>query len=72
LATESIKHITYSEAVFLHIRLMRLMQEARYSVFDKSLIESALARPQQSAVYENADLIRRAATLYSGLIKNHP
>jgi len=51
---------------------MRLMQEARYSVFDKSLIESALARPQQSAVYENADLIRRAATLYSGLIKNHP
>ena len=31
-----------------------------------------MARPQQAAAYENADIIRQAATLYFGLIKNHP
>ncbi len=36
------------------------------------LIKSALARPQQAAVYENADIIRQAATLCFGLVKNHP
>jgi len=33
---------------------------------------SALARPKQAAVYENADVIRQAATLCFRLIKNHP
>src|SRR5215211_461629 len=51
---------------------MQLAGEIRYGVFVRSLIESALARPRQAAVYENADLIRQAATLYFGLIKNHP
>jgi death-on-curing protein len=46
--------------------------ETRIGVFDHTLIESALARPQQAAVYENADIIRQAATLYFGFIKNHP
>ena len=41
-------------------------------VADRTLIESALARPQQAAAYENADLVRQAATLCFGLIKNHP
>jgi len=36
------------------------------------LIESALARPQHAATYENADIARQAATLCYGLIKNHP
>src|ERR1700730_12619315 len=51
---------------------MRLMGERPYGVFDRSLIESALARPRQAAVYESADLVRQAATLCYGLIKNHP
>lgn len=46
--------------------------EMRYGVAEKSLVESALARPQQAATYENADIIRQAATLCFGLIKNHP
>jgi death-on-curing protein len=29
-------------------------------------------RPQNAAVYENADIIRQASTLVFGLIKNHP
>ncbi len=51
---------------------MQLMGERRYGVFDRSLVESALARPRQAAAYENANLTRQAATLYFGLIKNHP
>jgi death on curing protein len=51
---------------------MKLVGETRFGVDHRSLIESALARPQQAAAYENANLIRQAATLYFGLIKNHP
>jgi death-on-curing protein len=72
LATEETKYVTLAEAIFIHIRLMKLLRERRYGVFDRALVESSLARPQQAAAYENADLIRQAATLYFGLIKNHP
>ena len=51
---------------------MRLAGETHYGVFDRSLVESAIARPKQAAAYEQADLIRQAATLCFGLIKNHP
>ena len=71
MATE-IKYVSYAEAVFIHVRLMRLVGEERYGVFDRSLIESALARPRQASAYESADLFRQAATLCLGLIKNHP
>ncbi len=33
---------------------------------------SRFSRPQAAAAYEGADLIRQAATLLYGLIKNHP
>jgi death-on-curing protein len=51
---------------------MRYLGETHFGVDDRTLIESALARPKHAAVYENADLIRQAATLCFGLIKNHP
>ena len=51
---------------------MYLAGELRFGVFDRDLIDSALNRPQHAAAYENADLIRQAATLYFGFIKNHP
>lgn len=69
---ERIIYLTYLEAVSLHFELMEIWGETRYGVFDRTLIDSALARPQHAAVYENADLIRQAATLCYGLIKNHP
>ena len=40
------QYIEYPEAVALHFELMRFHQEIRYGVFDRTLIESALARPQ--------------------------
>jgi len=52
--------------------LMRRLGEAHFGVFDRALIESALARPQHAAHLEGADIIRQAATLCFGLIKNHP
>ncbi|PYS93583.1 MAG: type II toxin-antitoxin system death-on-curing family toxin [Acidobacteria bacterium] len=72
MATEEANYVTFAESVFLHIRLMRLLGERRYGVFDRALVESSLARPQQAAAFEGADLIRQAATLCFGLIKNHP
>ena len=72
MVTEPILYISFVEAVAFHIELMIYLGETRYGVFYRSLIESALARPQQAAVYDNADLIGQAATLCFGLIKNHP
>ncbi len=72
MATENFVYLSYPEAVVLHIELMRHLGENRYGVFDRALVESALARPEQAATYENADLIAQAATLLYGLIKNHP
>jgi death on curing protein len=67
-----VRYLTYVEAVVEHIELMRRLGEVRYGIFDRSLIKSALSRPQQAAAYENADLAAQAATLCFGLIKNHP
>ena len=72
MATEAVRYLSYIDALFIHFELMHLMGEPRRGVFDRSLVDSALARPRQAAAYENADLIRQAATLCNGLIKNHP
>ena len=69
---EDIRYISYVEAVAIHFEVMDFFGETRYGVMERTLIESALARPQHAAVYKNADLIRQAATLCFGLIKNHP
>ena len=72
MAIEKVIYLTTIEAIKFHILYMRKIGETRIGVFDRNLIESALARPLSAAVYENADLIRQAATLCFGLIKNHP
>ena len=72
MAIEEIIYLGYDEAVWFHIQLMRMWKETRYGVDQRDLIESALARPRHAVVYENADVIRQAATLCFGLIKNHP
>ena len=69
---EKISYIEYAEAVDLHFALMRLWGETRFGVESRDLIESALARPKNAVIYENADIVRQAATLVFGLIKNHP
>ena len=72
MATRTFVYLTFLDAVEQHFVLMRFYGEERFGIFDKTLIESALARPKNAAVYESADIIRQAATLCFGLIKNHP
>ena len=72
MAIDEIKYVSFEEAVLIHFGLMRRLGETRYGIDSRDLIESALARPKHSAVYENADTIRQASTLLFGLIKNHP
>lgn len=72
MAIDEIKYISFEEAIRIHFGLMRPLGEARCGIDSRDLIESALARPKHSAIYENADLIRQSATLLFGLIKNHP
>ena len=72
MAIKETVYLTFSEAVFLHFDRMKVVGETRIGIFDRALLESALARPQQAAIYENAAVRRQAATLYFGLIKSHP
>lgn len=72
MTSEKIVYLDYINAVDLHFALMKTWGEIRFGVESRDLIESALARPKHAAIYENADLIRQAATLVFGLIKNHP
>lgn len=72
MATKEILYIEYAEAVALHFEIMFGFGETRIGIAEPNLIESALARPKNAAVYEDADIIRQAATLLFGLIKNHP
>jgi prophage maintenance system killer protein len=72
VATDETVYVEYLEAVALHIELMTYLGEARYGVFDRTLIESALARPRQAAAYGQASLMEQAATLCFGLIKTTP
>jgi len=72
LATDELVYLPIEEAISLHIFLMRSWDELYFGVDRRDLIESAIARPQQAAVYEGADMIRQAASMCFGLIKNHP
>lgn len=70
---EELTYITAEEAISLYGILMDI-QEAHPADFvrDWNLLESALARPQNAALYEDADVARQAATLLWGMVKNHP
>jgi len=72
VATETVRYLTYHEVVLIHFTLMRYLGESRFGIFSRDLVESALARPHHAAVYENADIVRQAAHLCYGFIKDHP
>ncbi len=70
--SEDAFYIDYVLAVDLHFALMEYWGETRFGIDDRFLLESSLARPKQTAAYDHADIIRHAASLCFGLIKNHP
>ena len=55
----------YAEAVEVSVG------RAKDALLDRGLLESALARPQNAAAYEDADIVRQAATLFWGVAANH-
>ena len=72
MATKETLYLEFDDAFWLHLDLMNDWNETRFGVDHRNLVESALARPKHSALYESADIIRQAASLCFGLIKNHP
>ncbi len=59
-------------ALMIHERTLQLHGGAR-GVRDAALLDSALARPRQIAGYEpEADIVRLAAALSFGIVRNHP
>lgn len=69
---DGVVYLEFDEALWLHFQLMWAWGESRIGIDRRDLVESALARPQQEANYANSDIIRQAATLCFGLVKNHP
>jgi death on curing protein len=60
------------DALTLHDRLLGLHGGAT-GVRDRSLLESALARPRQHSAYESrADIFHLAALYTAGIARNHP
>lgn len=72
METNDVVYIDFEEALWLHFELMWSWDEIHIGVDRRDLIESALARPKQTAYYEEADIVRQAASLCFGFIKNHP
>ena len=52
--------------------MMQSMNEKYYGVISEELLASALERPVMAVQYEEADLLRQAAHLLWGIIRNHP
>lgn len=55
----------YAEAVEVSV------DQAKDALLHLGQLESALARPQNAAAYEGADIVRQAATLFWGVAANH-
>lgn len=72
MAISEAVYLSVEEAIALHILLMRSWDEVYFGVDRRGVLESALARAPQTATYENADVLRQAASLCFGLIRNHP
>ena len=47
------------------------MEQAKDAILNLGQLESALARPRNAANYEDADIVRQAASLFWGIATNH-
>ncbi len=46
-------------------------EQAAEALLNQGMLESALARPRNSAAYEDADVVRQAASLFWGIASSH-
>lgn len=65
MATE---YLDLDDAIDGHAEAVELsVEQAKNALLNLGQLESALARPQNAAIYENADIVRQAATLFWGI-----
>ncbi|MCP4249774.1 MAG: type II toxin-antitoxin system death-on-curing family toxin, partial [bacterium] len=66
------RYLTFEQLIALHFDIVcDKMGEPFLGVLSENALRAALARPQQAASYEQADLVRQAAFLFHGLSMSH-
>lgn len=69
---EEIVYLEIAEVIELHHRVMERTGVGSQGIRAQNELESALARPQMAAFYENADVIRQATVLAIGISQSQP
>ncbi|MDQ3701697.1 MAG: type II toxin-antitoxin system death-on-curing family toxin [Chloroflexota bacterium] len=67
-----IEYLNADDVLALHAAALEGMGWAPAPLRDRSLLESAVLRPQQAAHYADADLFLQAALLAAGVAENQP
>jgi death on curing protein len=67
MAQGQLRYPTLAEVIAIHEKVMRGLGEAPRPLRDEGLLESALTRPQMAAYYEEADIVRQATLLGTGI-----
>lgn len=65
-------YITTNEALVVHRVVLSLTDDPGDDHYREHLLESALSKPMWRAKYENADVVRQAASLAVGISQNQP
>ena len=67
MAQGRLRYPTLAEVIAIHEKVMRGLGEPPRPLRDEGLLESALTRPQMAAYYEEADIVRQATLLGTGI-----
>ena len=67
MAQAQLRYPTLAEVIAIHEKVMRGLGEPSRPLRDEGLLESALTRPQMAAYYEEADIVRQATLLGTGI-----
>jgi death on curing protein len=67
MAQAQLRYPTLAEVIAIHEKVMRGLGEAPRPLRDEGLLESALTRPQMATYYEEADVVRQATLLGTGI-----
>ncbi len=63
MSHSEVRYITFMEAIAIHNYIMERTGQDPAPLRDAGLLEAAVVRPRQVALYEGADLIRQCALL---------
>ena len=67
MAHAQLRYPAVAEVIAIHEKVMRGLGEPIRPLRDEGLLESALTRPQMAAYYEDADIVRQATLLGTGI-----